>query len=103
MNPSRGLVKPHTSPRGGTQLAKRLRGQHRAWKRSRIRQIDIDFVCLAIFGSRCLPDDMATRIAEFRDFHMAGTAAMYDKWRSFGWAAFEADPARPLLPQTLET
>jgi hypothetical protein len=28
-----------------------------------IRQLEIDFLCLAVFGQRALPDDMAARIA----------------------------------------
>jgi hypothetical protein len=36
--------------------------------RARIRQVDVDFLCLAVFGQRALPDDMAERIALRREF-----------------------------------
>ena len=36
-----------------------------------IRQLDIDFLCLAVFGQRALPDDMAERIAGRRELALA--------------------------------
>ena len=36
-----------------------------------IRQVDIDFLCLSMFGQRSLPDEMAVRIALRRDFYLA--------------------------------
>ena len=51
--------------------------------RRRIRQIDVDFLCLAVFGQRALPDDMACRIAEFRDFHMRGLGDAVTKGERF--------------------
>lgn len=35
--------------------------------RARIRQSEIDFLCLAVFGQRSLPDSMAARIALRRE------------------------------------
>lgn len=49
-----------------------LRARQRAKTRKlRIRQIDIDFLCLSVFGQRALPDDMAERIATRREFYDA--------------------------------
>jgi hypothetical protein len=36
-------------------------------RRRRIRQTEVDFLCLAVFGQRALPDDMAERIALARE------------------------------------
>lgn len=36
-----------------------------------IRQVDIDFLCLATFGQRALPTDMAVRIALRRELYDA--------------------------------
>ena len=40
-----------------------------------IRQSEIDFLCLAVFGARALPDDMAERIALAREGALAITDA----------------------------
>lgn len=50
----------------------------RSWRR--IRQVDVDFLCLAIFGQRALPDDMAVRIALRRDLaHAIDQQATWDE------------------------
>jgi hypothetical protein len=36
-------------------------------RRPRLRQTEIDFLCLAVFGMRALPDDMAVRIVCARE------------------------------------
>lgn len=59
MRLDRRHVKPHSSARGES-----LR-RHRA---RRIRQVDVDFLCLATFGWKHLPDAMAERIARRREF-----------------------------------
>lgn len=44
-----------------------------------IRQIDVDFLCLSIFGQRALPDEMAERIAVRRDLaHAIDDQATWD-------------------------
>lgn len=47
--------------------------------RPAIRQVDIDFLCLATFGQRALPTDMAVRIAIRRDLYHA--AAGYERYK----------------------
>lgn len=47
--------------------------------RARIRQVDVDFLCLSVFGQRALPDDMAERIAERRDQYR-GLAVAFERW-----------------------
>lgn len=61
--------------------------------RPRIRQRDVDFLCLAVFGERALPDDMACRIREFREFTMHGLEVAFE--RSI------PDPG-PAEPETVE-
>lgn len=62
--------------------------------RRRIRQVDVDFLCLSIFGCRYLPRDMAERIALRRDLYHA--AAGHDRQpRLLGFAA-AAGPAETL-------
>ena len=62
-------------------------------RRRRIRQTEIDFLCLAVFGQRALPDDMAERIALARE----GADAIADAFRRHpelrGVDAKEGSPA----------
>ena len=45
------------------------RGEEAARRgRAKIKRSEIDFLLLAVFGARYLPDDVAARIAHRRDF-----------------------------------
>lgn len=52
-------------------------------RRPRIRQLEIDFLCLSVFGMRALPDDMAERIERRREGARA-IAAAFDRNADLG-------------------
>ncbi len=60
--------KAHDARRGGERLR----------PRRRIKQVDVDFLCLAVFGARSLPDDMAERI-ERRRLFADGLAGAFER------------------------
>ena len=61
-------------------------------RRRRITQTDIDFLCLAVFGQRALPDDMAVRIALRRELAL-GLADALNR---------NPDPGQALRPGAVE-
>jgi hypothetical protein len=61
--------------------------------RARIRQVDVDFLCLAVFGLRYLPTPMAERIAARREL-ARGLADAFDR---------HPDLLGPSSPPPLET
>lgn len=75
-------------------MERRSRRLHRPRSRRPLRQVDVDFLCLAVFGQRSLPDEMAARIALRREFSTGLAQALQRR-------PYETDP-RPAEPQALE-